>query len=143
MLYGESPFLDRFVRAAGAGFAAVEFMFPYDFPNYFLRSTAATLEIVTHVDHPAVRLQYDVYHAQMMEGNLTNTITASFPYIGHVQIADVPGRHEPGTGEINFPAVFSTLERLGYQGYVGLEYRPSVETDASLSWLPREARGRQ
>jgi hydroxypyruvate isomerase len=131
-------------QAAQAGVTLlVEPLNPIDLPHYFLHTTAVALEIVAQVDHPAVRLQYDVYHAQMTEGNLIHTITASFPTIGHVQIADVPGRHEPGTGEINFPAVFSALDRLGYWGYIGLEYRPSSETDASLSWLPREARGQQ
>ena len=129
-------------RAARAGVTLlIEPLNPTDFPNYFLRTTATAMEVVTQVDHPAVGLQYDVYHAQMTEGNLIETITARFPHIGHVQIADVPGRHEPGTGEINFPAILATLEGLGYQGYVGLEYRPTGETDASLSWLPREARG--
>jgi hydroxypyruvate isomerase len=131
-------------QAARAGVTLlVEPLNPIDFPRYFLHTTAVALDIVAWVDHPAVRLQYDVYHAQMTEGNLIHTITTSFPYIGHVQIADVPGRHEPGTGEIDFPAVFSALDRLGYPGYIGLEYRPSSGTDASLSWLPREAKGRQ
>jgi hydroxypyruvate isomerase len=129
-------------RAVRAGVTLlIEPLNPTDFPNYFLRTTATAMEVVTQVDHPAVGLQYDVYHAQMTEGNLIETITARFPHIGHVQIADVPGRHEPGTGEINYPAIFATLEGLGYQGYVGLEYRPTGETDTSLSWLPREARG--
>jgi len=129
-------------QAAQAGVTLlVEWLNPTDFPDFFLHSTASALKIVTQVDHPAVKLQYDVYHAQMTEGNLIHTVTTYFPHIGHVQIADVPGRHEPGTGEINYPAVFATLERLGYRGYVGLEYRPSGETDESLSWLPREGRG--
>ena len=83
------------------------------------------------------------YHALMTEGNLIHTSTTCFPHIGHIQIADVPGRHEPDSGEINYPAVFTALERLGYRGYVGLEYLPSGETEASLSWLPLEARGRR
>ena len=129
-------------QAAQAGVTLlVEWLNPVDFPSFFLHSTLATLEVVTQVDHPAVKMQYDVYHAQMTEGNLISTITTHISHIGHIQIADVPGRHEPGTGEINYPAVFAALERLGYQGYIGLEYQPSGDTDASLDWLPRPARG--
>jgi len=131
-------------QAAEAGVTLlVEALNPIDWPDYFLNTTADALDIVVRADQPNVKLQYDVYHAQMMEGNLINTITDDFLTIGHVQIADVPGRHEPGTGEINYPNVFSALERLGYEGYIGLEYRPPGDTDASLGWLPREARGQR
>jgi hydroxypyruvate isomerase len=112
-----------------------------DMPAYLIHSTAEAMQIVRGANHPAVKLQYDVYHAQMTEGNLINTMTALLPYIGHIQISDVPGRHQPGTGEINYPAIFSALERLEYQGFIGLEYRPDGETDETLRWLPREARG--
>lgn len=129
-------------QAAEAGVTLlIEALNPIDWPDYFLNTTADALEIVVRADQPNVRLQYDVYHAQMTEGNLINTTTDNFPRIGHIQIADVPGRHEPGTGEINYPNVFSTLDQLGYEGYIGLEYRPSGDTDASLGWLPPEARG--
>lgn len=111
-----------------------------DMPAYFVHSTAEAMQIVAGVNHPNVKLQYDVYHAQMTEGNLIATMTRLFPHIGHIQISDVPGRHQPGTGEINYPAIFATLERLQYAGYIGLEYRPASETDASLEWLPHEAR---
>jgi hydroxypyruvate isomerase len=121
----------------------IEALNPIDWPDYFLNTTADALEVVARAGQPNVRLQYDVYHAQMTEGNLISTITDNFSSIGHVQVADVPGRHEPGTGEINYPNVFSALDRLGYAGYVGLEYRPSGDTDASLGWLPREARGQR
>jgi hydroxypyruvate isomerase len=131
-------------QAAEAGVTLlIEALNPIDWPDYFLNTTAEALEVVTRADRPNVKLQYDVYHAQMTEGNLINTITDDFLYIGHIQIADVPGRHEPGTGEINYPNVFHALERLGYRGYIGLEYRPSDDTDASLGWLPREARGQR
>lgn len=128
-------------QAADAGVTLlIEPLNPIDFPNYFVRSTRVALEIVTTVNHPRVRLQYDVYQAQMAEGNLINTMTAAFPHVAHIQIADVPGRHQPGTGEINYPAIFAALEKLNYTGYVGLEYRPDGDTDASLDWLPTEAR---
>lgn len=250
MLYTEVPFLDRFARAAAAGFTAVEFLFPYEFapavirqrlddvslqmvlfnispgdfqkgergycnnpqrrddfrhtfeqalayanalkaprihvmtgnrvaglpraaqlqcvlenlswaapqaadagvtllieplnaidqPFYFVSNTTQGMEIVRAVNHPNVRLQYDLYHAQMSEGNLIQTIRTLLPAIGHVQISDVPGRHQPGVGEINFPAIFATLETAGYSGYIGLEYHPEGETDSSLNWLPKAQR---
>jgi hydroxypyruvate isomerase len=111
-----------------------------DNPAYLIQSTAQGMELVQGAAHPAVKLQYDVYHAQMTEGRLIQTMTALLPQIGHIQISDVPGRHQPGTGEINYPAIFAALERLGYGGYIGLEYRPAGETDASLDWLPPAAR---
>ncbi len=119
----------------------VEALNPIEFPAFMLHTASTALDVVVQAAHPFVMLQYDVYQAQMATGNLIDTITACFPHIGHIQIGDVPGRHEPGTGEINYPNVFAALERLGYTGYIGLEYRPSGETDASLAWLPREARG--
>ncbi len=76
----------------------------------------------------------------MTEGNLIHRLTQHFPHIGHIQISDVPGRHQPGTGEINYPAVFAAIEGLGYTEPIGLEYRPLGESDASLAWLPRAAR---
>jgi hydroxypyruvate isomerase len=131
-------------QAAEAGVTLlIEALNPIDWPDYSLNTTADALGIVIRVNQPNVKLQYDVYHAQMTEGNLINTITDSFSTIGHIQIADVPGRHEPGTGEINYPNVFSILDRLGYEGYIGLEYRPSGNTDASLDWLPRGERGQR
>ena len=111
-----------------------------DFPGCVLSRTAEALELVHRVNHPNVKLQYDLYHSQMTEGNLIRTMTSSLPEIGHIQLADVPGRHEPGTGEINYPVVLHALSQLPYAGYVGLEYRPSRDSDASLAWLPREAR---
>ena len=88
-----------------------------------------------------VRLQYDAYHMQRMEGDLTATIERHLGEIAHVQVADSPGRGQPGTGEINFDYVFRRLEELGYDGLVGLEYKPpGGDTEASLAWLPREQR---
>lgn len=123
--------------AAAAGVTlVVEPLNATDQPRYFIHTTADGMAIVEAVNHSHVRLQYDVYHAQMTEGNLLNTIQRYLPYIGHIQISDVPGRHEPGTGEINYPAIFAALEQLGYAGYIGLEYHPSGDTDQSLAWLP-------
>lgn len=128
-------------QAADAGVTLlIEPLNPIDQPYYFVSNTTEGMEIVRSIGHPNVRLQYDVYHAQMSEGNLISTIQTLFPHIGHVQISDVPGRHQPGRGEINYPAIFATFEQLGYSGYIGLEYHPDGESDASLAWLPREQR---
>jgi hydroxypyruvate isomerase len=91
--------------------------------------------LVERVAHPNLSLQYDVYHAQRMRGNLAATITAKIGLIGHVQIADSPDRHEPGTGEINYPFVFQALDDAGYDDWVSLEYRPQADTMSSLDWL--------
>lgn len=124
------------LAAAAAVTLVIEPLNATDQPRYLIHTTAEGMAIVEAVNHPHVRLQYDVYHAQMTEGNLIKTIERYLPWIGHMQISDVPGRHEPGTGEINYPAIFSALEQFGYDGYLGLEYNPSGDTDQSLAWLP-------
>lgn len=105
-----------------------------DIPGYFYDNTATALELMDAVDRPNVKLQYDVYHMQIMEGDLARTIKRLLPRIGHIQIADNPGRNEPGTGEINYPWLLSRLEALGYTGWVGCEYRPVGDTVAGLGW---------
>ncbi len=123
-------------QAQSAGITLlIEPLNPTDFPNYFVHTTRQAMNVIQAVNHPNLKLQYDVYHAQMTEGNLINTLTACFERLGHIQIADVPGRHQPGTGEINFPTVFDALEKLGYEGFIGLEYKPQGETDESLKWM--------
>ena len=106
-----------------------------DVPGYFLDSTAKAADILESVEADNLRLQYDVYHMQIMEGDLAPTIDKYLKLIAHVQIADTPGRHEPGTGEINYPFIFDHLDRIGYQGYVGCEYRPRTSTVESLAWF--------
>jgi hydroxypyruvate isomerase len=106
---------------------------------YLLYTTEQVVEFVESVGRENVRVQHDFYHMQRMEGNLVANLREHIGLIGHVQIADSPGRGEPGTGEIHYPFVLSELERLGYEGYVGLEYNPT--TEESLAWLPRELRG--
>jgi hydroxypyruvate isomerase len=109
---------------------------------YLLSTTAQAAEFVRSVGRENVRLQYDAYHMQRMEGNLVATLREHVGLIGHVQITDSPDRGEPGTGEVRYAFVLSELERLGYGGYVGLEYNPTTETaEESFGWLPREARG--
>jgi hydroxypyruvate isomerase len=124
-------------QAAQAGVELlIEPLNPADFPNYALTRTSQARDVVEQVQKPNVKILYDVYHAQMTEGNLISTITSLIDHIGHIQIADVPGRHQPGTGEINFRSIFATLEQLNYSDYIGLEYRPLGDSEASLSWLP-------
>ena len=105
-----------------------------DVPGYLLHSTADALECLRRAAQPNLRLQYDVYHMQIMEGDLLRSLTRLLPFIGHIQIADNPGRHEPGSGEINFGFLLPQLDVLGYDGWVGCEYLPSGSTQDSLGW---------
>jgi hydroxypyruvate isomerase len=108
---------------------------------YLLRTTEGAVEFVRGVGRGNVKVQHDLYHMQRMEGNLVANLREHVGLIGHVQIADSPGRGEPGTGEIHYPYVLAALEELGYDGYVGLEYNPTTETtEESLGWLPEELR---
>uniref|UniRef100_A0A8C4N1F2 Putative hydroxypyruvate isomerase n=1 Tax=Eptatretus burgeri TaxID=7764 RepID=A0A8C4N1F2_EPTBU len=105
-------------------------------PLYFVNTPHQALDIVQKVNRPNIKLQLDLFHCQIMDGNLTGNIQSLFPYIGHIQIAQVPRRSEPDSaGEINFPYIFSLLEELGYQGYVGCEYAPRGDTLSGLQWL--------
>jgi len=108
----------------------------FDVPGYFLTGTRQAAAIIAEVAAPNVFLQYDVYHMQRMEGELANTLRANLPLIRHIQVADVPGRHEPGTGEIHFPFLFKLLDDIGYQHWVGCEYTPLGATTAGLHWRP-------
>lgn len=105
-----------------------------DIPGFFLNSTDQAVDLLRAVASKNLLIQYDVYHMQIMEGDLARTIETNLGLIGHVQIADNPGRHEPGTGEINYPFLFRLLDRLGYDGYVGAEYLPLHETAEGLAW---------
>lgn len=106
-----------------------------DIPGFFLDTSARVMELIEAVDADNVKLQYDLYHMQIMEGDLLRSVECLLPWIGHIQFADNPGRHEPGTGEINFRNVFAALDRLGYGGWVSAEYRPSGGTVSSLAWF--------
>ncbi|MDP9294420.1 MAG: TIM barrel protein [Actinomycetota bacterium] len=135
----------RFAADAARGQGArvlIEAVNTYENGPYLLASTRAASDFVRGVGRDNVRLQYDAYHMQRMEGDLTATIERHLGEIAHVQIADSPGRGEPGTGEINFDYVLRRLDELGYEGHVGLEYKPPAgDTEASLAWLPRALRG--
>jgi hydroxypyruvate isomerase len=110
-----------------------------DIPGFFLRTTAQALEIIDEVGSDNLFLQYDVYHMQIMEGDLATTLQKNVARIAHVQIADNPGRHEPGTGEINYDFLFDFLDRIGYPGWIGCEYKPTAATEAGLGWMTRRA----
>ena len=106
-----------------------------DMPGFFLSTTALAERILDRVGPPNLYLQDDLYHAQVMQGDLVPTYERLRDRIAHIQVADTPGRHEPGTGEINWSFVLPELERLGYDGYIGCEYRPKTTTTAGLGWL--------
>ncbi|UAK25902.1 2-oxo-tetronate isomerase [Sphingomonas nostoxanthinifaciens] len=105
-----------------------------DIPGYFYDTTAAALAVIDEVGRDSVKLLYDIYHMQIMEGDLARTIERLLPQIGHVQLADNPGRNEPGSGEINYPWLLARLDALGYDGWVGCEYKPAGDTVAGLGW---------
>lgn len=107
----------------------------YDVPGFYVSRTEQALALMDLVAAPNLYLQYDVYHAQRMEGELGNTLQRYLHRIGHIQIADNPGRHEPGTGEIRFDWLLVHMDRLGYAGWVGCEYKPQSHTLTSLGWM--------
>jgi hydroxypyruvate isomerase len=108
-----------------------------DMPGYFLSGSAQAAAIIAEVGAPNLFMQYDIYHMQRMEGRLADTIATHLPLIAHMQLADVPGRHEPGTGTIDFRALFARIDALGYTGWIGCEYLPAGDTISGLGW--REA----
>lgn len=106
----------------------------YDIPGFWLNRTAQAVAILDEVGADNAFVQYDVYHAQRMEGEIAATLEKQLARIAHVQIADNPGRHEPGTGELNWAFLFAHLDRIGYRGWVGCEYKPATTTEAGLGW---------
>ncbi|MCW5247528.1 TIM barrel protein, partial [Pseudomonas aeruginosa] len=106
-----------------------------DIPGFYLQNTRQALEIRDKVGSANLFLQYDIYHMQIMEGDLARTLENQLAAINHVQLADNPGRHEPGTGEINYRFLFEHLDRIGYQGWIGCEYKPATTTEAGLGWM--------
>ena len=110
---------------------------PRDAPGYFYASIERADEIITAVGRPNVKIMFDCYHVGIMQGDLLKRLERFMPRIGHVQIAAVPSRAEPDEGEIAYPAVFAALDELGYDGWVGCEYRPRGDTDAGLAWVKR------
>ncbi len=109
----------------------------FDIPGFFLTRTDQALALIDEVGSPNLFVQYDIYHAQRMEGELGATLRQHLPRIGHIQLADNPGRGEPGTGEINYPWLFQHIDAIGYKGWIGCEYKPLASTVEGLGW--REA----
>jgi hydroxypyruvate isomerase len=112
----------------------IEPLSPGTVADCFLSASAQASQIIDEVGADNVRMQYDFFHMQMMEGNLSQTVAGLIGKIGHMQVADVPGRHEPGTGEINFPYLLAHVDRLGYSGWIGCEYNPEGDTTEGLKW---------
>jgi hydroxypyruvate isomerase len=111
----------------------------FDIPGFYLNRTEQALAILDEVAADNAFVQYDIYHAQRMEGELAATLARCLPRIGHVQLADNPGRNEPGTGEINYAFLFGHLDRIGYRGWIGCEYKPAAATETGLAWRQRLA----
>lgn len=105
-----------------------------DLPRFYVTTSRQAFALIDEVGEANVRFQADLYHLQIMEGDLAHTLETRRDRVGHVQIADTPGRHEPGTGEIHYAFLFQHLDRIGYQGWIGCEYRPLTTTEAGLGW---------
>ena len=106
----------------------------YDIPGFLINTTAQAIEVLDAVGSDNLLIQYDIYHAQRMEGELAATMQKHLKRIGHMQLADNPGRHEPGSGEINYAFLFKHLDAIGYQGWIGCEYKPATSTTVGLGW---------
>jgi len=106
-----------------------------DIPGFYLKHSKQALDLIAAVGSDNLSLQYDIYHMQIMEGDLAPTIEKHLAQIAHMQLADNPGRHEPGTGEINYPFLFEFIDRLGYDGWIGCEYKPKTTTTEGLGWI--------
>jgi hydroxypyruvate isomerase len=115
--------------------ALVEAVNTPDRPGFLLYTSAQAIETIDAAGHENLAIEYDLYHMQIMEGNLVNRMTEILDRIGHIQFADTPGRHEPGTGEINYPFVFEEIDKMGWQGWLGAEYVPTRKTTETLEWL--------
>lgn len=109
----------------------------YDIPGFYLNTTRQALDLIEAVGADNLFVQYDVYHAQRTEGELAKTVEKNLAAIAHIQVADNPGRNEPGTGEINYPWLFTHLDRIGYDGWIGCEYKPAADTRAGLDWIAK------
>ena len=106
-----------------------------DMPGFYLNTTAQALALIADVGSPNLFVQYDVYHMHIMEGGTRETLTRNIEQIKHIQIADHPGRHEPGSGEIAYPEILKHIEAIGYDGWIGAEYKPAATTSDGLGWM--------
>ncbi|MDP4133063.1 MAG: TIM barrel protein [Bacillota bacterium] len=110
----------------------------YDRQNYFMPYSPPVFEILKKINSPYIKMLFDIYHQQKMEGNVTESIKNNIERIGHIHVADNPGRHEPGTGELNYPNILKAIEEAGYTEYVGLEYRATKPDEETLGFLKKE-----
>jgi len=106
-----------------------------DMPGFFIDTLDKALQVINDVDQTNVKVQFDIYHMQIMQGDILRTLERTQHHIGHIQFADCPGRHEPGTGELNFKNIFNCLDKMNYAGWVSAEYIPKSDTPSSLLWL--------
>ena len=113
----------------------IEPLNPRDRPDYFLTRAEHAAGIIAKVERQNLRMQFDFYHAQIVGGDLIHRFEKHLAVVGHVQVAAVPTRHEPDEGEVNYPAIFESLDCLGYRGFVGAEYRPRGRTEDGLAWV--------
>jgi hydroxypyruvate isomerase len=139
---GESVFAANLARAADLAephgiTVLIEPINPIDRPDYFLNRVEHAAAVIARVDRPNLRMQFDFYHAQIVGGDLLRRFERHLPVVGHVQVAGVPERHEPDQGEINYETVLAEVDRLGYRGWVGAEYRPRGRTEDGLGWARR------
>ncbi len=125
-------------KAAGTGVTLLlEPLNSRDMPRYLVSRSDDIVEILKEIGEPNVKLMFDAYHVQIMEGDLSKRIERHKDFIGHVQIAAVPSRNEPDEGEVHFPAIFAALEKTGYSGLIGLEYKPRGRTEDGLGWMKK------
>ena len=106
-----------------------------DMPHFFIDTLEKVLNIISELKHSNIKIQFDIYHMQIMQGNIIRSLEKHLTSIAHIQFADNPGRHEPGTGELNFNTIFKYLDKLNYTGYVSAEYVPLQNTSRSLHWF--------
>jgi len=135
----QRTFIDNLKSAADLAareniFLLIEPINPIERPNYFLNYVEHAAEVIDAVGRPNVKMQFDFYHVQIMQGNLIRRFEKHMPFVGHVQIAAVPTRHEPDEGEINHPELFKALDQLGWDDWIACEYRPRGRTEDGLGW---------
>jgi len=132
-LHNNLRFAANALRAEGIKLL-VEAINTFDIPGFALSRTRQVLDLIRDIGSDNLFVQYDIYHMQRMEGELAQTLQSQLAHIAHIQLADNPGRHEPGSGEINYPYLFGLLDEIGYQGWIGCEYKPRNGTQAGLAW---------